>query len=144
VSVLNLLTLAHLTGFEGAESKAERTLARYGPRIGAAARAIPMMMCALSQWHAEMGQVVIVGQRAAPRTRALTVALASQYVPFTITIPVVPGSGQQALAERLPFIASMTEGPGAAAYVCRDFTCRQPVFEPDALVEELKGATRVQ
>ncbi|MGB2716413.1 MAG: thioredoxin domain-containing protein [Vicinamibacterales bacterium] len=143
VSVLNLLTLAHLTGLEGAESKAERTVARFGPRIGAAARAVPMMMCALSQWHAGMAQVVIIGEPQAERTRALNLALARTYLPFSIMIPVTPGASQQTLSRRLPFIAMMTAGPGAAAYVCRDFTCRQPVFESDALIEELRGATRV-
>ena len=144
VSVLNLLTLSHLTGLGEAESKAERTLARFGPRIGTAARAVPMMMCALSHWHAEIGQVVIVGEPQAPRTRALQAALAGTYLPFAIRIPVSPGSAQQSLSERLPFIAGMTAGPGAAAYVCRAFTCRQPVFEPEALTEELTGATKVQ
>ena len=38
VSVLNLLTLAHLTDDEAARAKAERTLARYG-RAPAAPRA---------------------------------------------------------------------------------------------------------
>ena len=144
VSVLNLLTFAHLTGLEGAATKVERTLARYGPRIGAAARAIPMMMCALSQWHAGTGQVVIVGEPRADRTRALRSTVARTYLPFTIHVPVAPGDLQHALSDRLPFIAGMTAGSGAAAYVCRDFTCRQPVSEPDALAEELTGATNVQ
>jgi uncharacterized protein len=144
VSVLNLLTFAHLTGLEGAETKAERTLARYGPRIGAAARAIPMMMCAVSQWYAGMEQVVIVGDPRADRTRALRTTVARIYLPFAIHVPVAPGGPQHSLSERLPFIAGMTPGPGAAAYVCRDFTCRQPVFEPDALIEEFTGATKVQ
>jgi uncharacterized protein len=144
VSVLNLLTLAHLSGFEGAESKAERTIARFGPRIGVAARAVPMMMCALSQWHAGMAQIVVVGDPAVQRTRALVIALARTYAPSAITIPVTPGRSQQLLADRLPFVGPMNAGPGAAAYVCRHFTCRQPVFEPEALVEELTGATRVQ
>ena len=47
VSVLNLLTLAHLTG--DAVPPARRPSGRwprYGPRVGAAARAVPMMLCA--------------------------------------------------------------------------------------------------
>jgi hypothetical protein len=36
----------------------------------------------------------------------------------------------------------MTAGQGAAAYVCRDFTCRQPVFEPGALLDELTATSR--
>ena len=63
VSALNALTLAHLTGDEAMREQAERTLARYGPRIGAAGRPIPMMLCALSAWHAGLSQVVIVGAR---------------------------------------------------------------------------------
>ena len=143
VSVLNLLTLAHLTGAPGALEKAERTLARLGPRIGAAARAVPMMMCALSAWHAGLSQVVVVGPAHSERTRTLRAALARHYLPFAIAVPVEPGPAQEALAARLPFIGAMTPGSGAAAYVCRDFTCHQPVSEPDALERELTaGAAR--
>ena len=139
VSALNLLTFAHLTG-RGLE-KVERTLARFGPRIGAAARAVPMMMCALSAWHAGHTQIVVVGPPDLERTRALRVALSRHYLPFAIEVPVVPGAAQAALASRLPFVATMTAGAGAAAYVCRDFTCRQPVTDPDAVSEELTGVT---
>jgi uncharacterized protein YyaL (SSP411 family) len=141
VSALNLMTLSHLTGAVGALEKVERTLARLGPRIGAAARAVPMMLCALSAWHAGLSQIVLVGPREAPGTRALRAALARQYLPFAIEVPVEPGSSQQALSERLPFIEAMTPGTGAAAYVCRDFTCRQPVSDPEALVAELTAST---
>jgi hypothetical protein len=137
VSVLNLLTLAHLTGAEGAQEKVERTLARLGPKIGAAGRAAPMMLSALSAWHAGLSQIVIVGPRRVQTTQALNSAVSKHYLPFAIQVPVEPGDKQAALAERLPFVGSMTAGPGAAAYVCRDFTCRQPVFDPDALADEL-------
>ena len=51
VSVLNALTLAHLTDDPEALTKAERTLARYGPRAGRAARVIPLMLAGLSTWY---------------------------------------------------------------------------------------------
>jgi uncharacterized protein YyaL (SSP411 family) len=152
VSVLNLITFAHLLPAGGpdagltserATGRVERTLGRLGPRIGAAARVVPMMMCALSAWHAGSAQIVVVGSRMSARTRALWSALARHYLPFAIHVPVEPGPPQQEIAERLPFVAAMTEGPGAAAYVCRDFTCRQPVTEPEALEDELTSATRV-
>jgi len=45
-----------------------------------------------------------------------------------ILLPSLSRARQQALASKLPFIASMTPVAGApAAYVCRDFTCRAPV-----------------
>ncbi|HXV15387.1 MAG TPA: hypothetical protein VD758_01325, partial [Gemmatimonadaceae bacterium] len=71
IAALNALSLAHLTGQEETLAKAERTLGRYGPRIGSAARAVPMMLCALSGRHAGYAQVVLVGDPASSKTAAL-------------------------------------------------------------------------
>ena len=141
IAASNLLTLAHLTASAGAIEKVERTLARFGPRIGAAARAVPMMLCALSAWHAGPSQIVIVGARDAERTRALRSAVARRYLPFAVHVPVEPGAPQEALSARLPFIAAMNPAGGAAAYLCHDFTCQQPVSDPEALAGELTAAT---
>src|SRR4029079_12704768 len=57
VSVLNLLTLAHLTDEAEARTKVERTLGRYGERAGRAGRVIPMMLAGLSAWHAGLSHI---------------------------------------------------------------------------------------
>ncbi len=127
VSVLNLLTLAHLADDDSARRKAERTLARYGERAGRAARVIPMMLAALSSWHAGATQIVVVGED----PRDLNHEIARHYLPFAVTIPVIPGPRQQAIASALPFVGSMHPADGAArAFVCRDFACREPVSTP--------------
>jgi uncharacterized protein YyaL (SSP411 family) len=138
VSVHNLLTLAHLTGDEDARARVERTLGRYGARAGRAARAIPLMLAGLSAWHAGASQIVIVGD---PASRAaLDAAVARRYLPFAIRIPVAPDR-QPAIAASLPAVAAMRMLNGAAtAYVCRDFTCREPVTSADALSAQLGGA----
>jgi hypothetical protein len=140
VSVLNVLTLAHLTGDDAYRQKAARTLARYGKRAGAAARVIPMMLCALSQWHAPSMQIVVVGGRDAAPVGALDEEIASHYLPFAVHVPVDPDRNQQELRSRLPFVDGMKPHGGGAVYVCRDFTCTQPVSSPEALREAL--ATR--
>jgi uncharacterized protein YyaL (SSP411 family) len=128
VSVWNLMTLAHLTGDAEAGRKVERTLGRFGPRMGAAARAVPLMMGNLSAWHAGMSQVVLVGPRDADDTRALRRAVASLHLPFAIIVPVEPGEPQARLARLLPWIAPLTMREGqATAYVCRNFACDRPV-----------------
>ena len=137
VSVLNVVTLLHLVPDEGARARAERTLARLGPRVGAAARAIPMMLCGLSAWHHGLSQIVIVGEAAASATRALKRQLARHYLPFAIVIPVEPSRTQDAVAGLLEFVAGMTARDGAAAYVCREFTCQQPVSRPEDLAAML-------
>jgi uncharacterized protein YyaL (SSP411 family) len=140
VATLNALTLAHLTGDERARQRAERTLGRYGARIGNAARAVPMMLCALSGWHAGYSQVVVVGRPTASETKALLGETARHYLPFAIVIPVAPGQSQEAVGGMLPFIAAMSaRDNGAVAYVCRDFACRQPVESVESLGHELEA-----
>jgi uncharacterized protein len=135
IAALNALTISHLTGDEGVRTRAERTLARYGPRIGAAGRSIPMMLCALSAWHAGLSQVVVVGAR--DRARPLLEELARHYVPFAIVIPVAHENGTNGIGALLPFAAAMTDRGSAAAYVCRDFACRQPVTTVGDLAAQL-------
>jgi uncharacterized protein YyaL (SSP411 family) len=63
--------------------------------------------------------------------------LARHYRPFAIVVPVVPGAAQERLGAILPFTAAMTDLGSAAAYVCRNFTCRQPVSSTQDLAREL-------
>ncbi|MEO5894425.1 MAG: thioredoxin domain-containing protein [Vicinamibacterales bacterium] len=133
VAALNVLTLARLTGDDRYRDMAERTLARYGTRVGAAARVVPMMLCALSTWHAPTMQVVVVGGQA----QALRAEIASHFLPFAVHIPIDPDRAQEALRNLLPFVDGMKADDGDTAYVCRDFTCHQPVGSPEALRREL-------
>ncbi len=139
VSVLNLLTLAHLTGDDAARAKAERTLGRYGSRAGRAGRVIPMMMAALSTWHAGAMQVVMLGAEA--DVKALRGEAARHYLPFAVMVPVTPGDRQRELAATMPYVGAMQQRDGlATAFVCRDFACREPVTAPDALAAQLRSA----
>jgi uncharacterized protein YyaL (SSP411 family) len=142
VSALNLLTLSHLMPSDDRSAKAERMLARLGPRIGAAARAAPMMLCALSAWHAGFSQIVVVGRRNEAPALELERALATHYLPFAIHVPVTPGASQDALAARLDFIRGLTPGDGAAAYVCQNFTCNRPVTRAEELRDLLNATIR--
>jgi uncharacterized protein YyaL (SSP411 family) len=137
VSVLNLLAFANL-GVDVPLDRAGRTLARYGPRLGAAARVLPMMLAALSSWHAEHTQVVVVGRRDSESAISLHAELARRYQPFAMVIAVEPGARQEAIARMLPFVGAMTaRGDRATAYVCRNFTCREPVATTGALAAQL-------
>jgi uncharacterized protein YyaL (SSP411 family) len=137
VSVLNTLTLSHLTDDAAARGKAERTLARYGPRAGRAARAIPLMLAGLSAWHAGASQVVLLGPRDREDTRALLAEVASRYKPFAVLVPLQPAT-QATLGASMPFVSAMTmKDDRATAFVCRDFACRQPVTTASALSAEL-------
>jgi uncharacterized protein YyaL (SSP411 family) len=117
---------------------AARTLARYGPRAGRAARVIPFMLAGLCAWHAGIGQVVVAGSASRAETQALQEELSKHFLPFSVVVPVEPGASQEALSAVLPLFASMVaRGGQPTAFVCRDFTCREPVNSPAALAEQL-------
>ena len=139
VSVLNLLTLTHLQPSEEWRGRVERTLARLGARAGAAARAMPMMFCGLSAWHSASSQIVVVGQPEDPGRRSMEAMLGSRYLPFAVHLPVTPGPMQDELGARLEFVRAMRADAGALVYVCRDFTCRQPVGDTSTLRGLLDG-----
>jgi hypothetical protein len=141
VSVWNLLTLEHLVGGGTWLPKAERTLSRFGPRIGAAARVVPMMLAGLASWHAGHTQIVIAGASGSDDTLDLQREVAARYLPFAVTIPISPGARQDALAKILPWVAAMrAREERATAYVCRGFACLEPVTDPSALSAQLKGS----
>jgi uncharacterized protein len=139
VSVLNLLTLSHLTSDEGFEHAIARALGMFASRIEQGARTVPMMMAALSTYHAGISQVVIAGDPAAPATRALSEAISRRYLPFAVTIPLVPEHAA-ALTRLLPWIDAMArrlETP--AAYVCQKFACLTPATSADELVSQVSA-----
>jgi uncharacterized protein YyaL (SSP411 family) len=139
VSVLNLLTLSHLTSDAGFEQSIERGLGMFASRIEQGARTVPMMMAALSAYRAGLSQVVVVGDPAAPATGALRAAVSRRYLPFAVTIPLVPEHAA-ALTRLLPWTDAMArrlETP--AAYVCRNFTCLTPAISVDELTTQLSA-----
>jgi uncharacterized protein YyaL (SSP411 family) len=138
ISVVNLLMLAHLTNEAELFERIDRTLKMFGPQIGKVARAVPMMMAALSTYHAKVAQIVIVGPSGDEATQILLREAASKYDPFSVVVQVEPGPVQAELARMLPFISAMTTRDGRpTAYVCHDFACGEPATDASGLAEQL-------
>ena len=139
VSALNLLTLAHLDTDPAGVHQVEATLARFGGRLGHAARMVPLMTTALAQYHTGLSQIVIVGAADRSDTQVLKRCLAAIYLPFAVAITVEPGTRQQMLAEQLPFTGAMTMVDGkATAYVCTNFSCLEPTTDPVRFEAQLR------
>jgi len=137
VGAINLLALAHLTGDAAMTEKIEHVLGAFGARLTGMGRAVPMMLAALSTYHAGMPQIVVSGPEGRDDTRALVDVVRSKYRPASLIVRVDPAR-QSALARHLPWIGAMSMREGrATAYVCRDFACQAPVSDPAALADEL-------
>jgi len=137
VAALNLLVLSHLTGDAGMAERVERTLALFRSHLG---RAVPMMLAALSTYHAGLPQIVVAGDADADDTIALLGATRHRYCPTALLVPAFT-PGRAGLERVLPWVRDMTaRGGQATAYVCRDFTCQAPVHTPEALLAQLGDA----
>ena len=88
IAMLNLLVLSHLTADAATTEKIERTFAAFGGRAAHMGRAVPMMLGALSTYHAGLRQLVVAGDD--PGTRALLGVTRRRYQPNSIVIRLDP------------------------------------------------------
>ncbi len=132
VAVHNLLRLGHVTGDPAMRARIERTFTLFAPRIDSMPRAVPMMLAALSAWHAGIQQIVVSGGRRDDDAEALLAIVNRPFLPFAVVVPSLPAS--EALQRLAPAIAAMTPRDGRpTAYVCRDFACQAPTTDPVVL-----------
>jgi len=137
VAVMNLLSLWHLTGDDDMRDKIERTLRLWAGSPSMRGRAVPMMMAALSTFHAGTPQIVIVGEPDAADTRSLTAVLRRHYLPGAIVVPVIE-KHRDGLSKLLSWTSALGMRDGqATAYVCRDFACQAPTSSPGELDGQL-------
>jgi uncharacterized protein YyaL (SSP411 family) len=142
VSALNLLTLSHLFDDPVLVDRLERTFSAFGTRASQLGRAVPMMLAALSTYHAGVVQVLITGDVMSPDGRALADVVRQRYAPSAIVIPAVPRH-RDVLTRLLPWTAAMGPRDGQpTVYVCRNFACEAPTTSPgqvQVLLNEISG-----
>jgi uncharacterized protein YyaL (SSP411 family) len=137
VSALNVLKLHHVTGSATLLERAERTLASFGSQLEQVPRGVPLMLAALSSYHAGIRQIVIVGDPDGQDTARMRAAVAERFLPFSIVIPT-SGQGLARLAASLPFVDGMRAIDNrATAYVCQDFACQRPTNDVAELQAQL-------
>jgi uncharacterized protein YyaL (SSP411 family) len=144
-AALNLLVLSHLASGEGpgastladASHRVEQTVGAIAGRAPELGRAIPMMLAAISTYHAGVTQLVIAGAARTAETDALLRAARERLRPAVVTVPVDPRRSGQ-LARELPWVQALGARDGqATAYVCRGFTCDAPTSSPAELARQL-------
>jgi len=115
----------------------ERAFGSFGASASMRGRAVPMMLAALSTYHAGMPQVVIVGEPGARDSRALARVVHRRYMPGALIVPI-SSSHRVELARLLPWTAPLVmRNSQATAYVCRDFACEMPTSSPAELDSQL-------
>ena len=129
--------LPTVAGFDG---KIRQTLGAFASRAGQMGRSVPMMLAALSTYHAGMPQVVIVGEPRAEDTEALKRVLSAHYLPTAIVLTVTAATPRA--AGRSASVGCQHEAVDSRAplhYVCRDFACQSPAISAAELEQQLRS-----
>jgi uncharacterized protein YyaL (SSP411 family) len=135
MAVTVLLRLTALTGQQVYRNAAERALATVAPFLERYPTAFAQWLCGLEAAHAGVTEVAVVGDAADDETRRLLRVANRGYHPFRVL-----ASSPAPAASAVPLLADRFALHGrATAFVCRDFACRQPVHEPEALDALLVG-----
>jgi uncharacterized protein len=139
-ATLMLLRLAVFTGEPRYERVATRVLRDLAGLLQRAPLAFGHLLAALDFHLATPQEVALVGDPADAGTRALLEVVADRYRPNTVLALRRPDPADDA-AETIPLLANREPLDGrATAYVCRRYTCRRPVTEPEELRAELETA----
>ena len=130
-----LLRLAALSGEGRYRTAAERALATVGPLLLRYPTGFAQWLCALELAHAGVSEVALVGSPEDRALRDLVRVVDRDYRPF-----VVLAATDDPARTAVPLLRDrFALGGRATAFVCRDFACRQPVHEPEALDALLAG-----
>ena len=100
------------------------------------------LLSGVEAWHQGFEEIAIVGSPDNPGTKELRRTVYQTYVPNKIVASFDPGDSET--PKRIPLLANRPQMDGKpTAYVCRNFTCRQPTADPGELREQLQqGAGR--
>jgi uncharacterized protein YyaL (SSP411 family) len=130
VAALNLLRLAAMLDHRIWRERAETLLLSLGEVLKENPYGVPCLAVALDFALAAPQQVVITGGAG---HAAMLAAVHHGFRPHRVVLHADGGRGQDFLAGHVPAIGAMKPIDGkATAYVCRDFTCHEPVTDPAA------------
>jgi uncharacterized protein len=138
IAALNLLRLSQIYDDKQLEHRARKTIDGFATTLSHFPSAMPQMLVALDFSSSKPRQIVIVGKKDAPETKALLKEVHRHFLPKTILVLADGAEGQKYLGKRNEAIRAMSMVNGKpAAYVCENLTCKAPVTDPTQLADLL-------
>lgn len=137
VAMLNLLRLGKMTANAGFEEKAAQIGRAFSGTIWQAPMAYTQMMVALDFAFGSTSEVVIAGDAGAEDTKYMLDALRREFIPGKVVI--LRSRDDLEIIGLAEYARDLTSIEGrAAAYVCRNYSCRLPVTDAGKMMELLR------
>jgi len=134
VQAMNLLRLAILLDRKDYRTKAESVFRTFGPMVAKSPGAFDRHLCAVDFYHDSVREIALIGDLSTSGAKELIRTVYSVYLPNKVLVHASE-KGDEA---DMPLLRGKTRIDGeAAAYVCRNYTCRLPVTKPQDLARQL-------
>jgi uncharacterized protein YyaL (SSP411 family) len=131
VAMLNLLRLSRLTGSSEFEEKASRISDCFSRNVVNHPSAYTQMLCAIDLAIGPSYEVIIAGVPGAKETQQMIRTIQEKFVPNAAVLFVPANKDKPEIFQLAPFTRQQRTQKGhAVAYVCSNFTCRQPTSDP--------------
>ena len=132
----NLVRLARLTGMHELEEKARKIIQAFSGSVEGYPTGFCHMLSAAILLEAEGNEVIVTGGVEDGADKLISI-LRQGFRPFTVSLHY--NNNSEDLKTLLPFVLNYSSIEGkAAAYVCKNFACNQPVTDAGNLKEMLQ------
>ncbi|HWQ73009.1 MAG TPA: thioredoxin domain-containing protein [Desulfitobacteriaceae bacterium] len=135
ISALNLLRLARLTRKKEWETKAESQLTAFKPLISAYPSGYTAFLQALQLAGHPGPELILAGPLSAPEMPDMSKTIFAGFLPYS---SLIYQEGE--IGRFLPWVNDYPLEDTVTAYVCQDFSCRNPVKTPAELNQLLQQA----
>jgi hypothetical protein len=137
--VSNLLRLGRLLGRGDLEERAQKTVDAFSGKISQHPTAYTQLLCGLDFAFGPTREVVIVGPRDNPDTKAMIDVLRREFIPNTVVLFRPVEQRRPEIVSFAPYTERMTAVEGrATAYVCSNYSCERPTTRPEGLLALLE------
>jgi len=135
VASLNMLRLARITGYIEFEEKAHLQMDVFSPKILDNPASHTTFLIALMYYNLSVKEIVITGDINENKTREMLKEINKRYLPFST---FVLNNESRELNEIIPSLQYKNKvGNQVTAYVCQDYTCKEPITNIDKLAKLL-------
>jgi len=138
-----LLRLGLLTGDADYTRRAVTVLRLVASPIQGYPSAFGRALCALDFHLSSPKEIVVLGEKGSPDTKALRLEVWKQCLPNKVVVQA--GLGENRQGEAMPLLEGRRlVNNQATAFVCEGYTCKQPVTRPEDLASQLLSATSAE
>ncbi|HYA41329.1 MAG TPA: thioredoxin domain-containing protein [Syntrophobacteraceae bacterium] len=128
VAAMNLLRLGRMTGNPEFEKRADALMRSFATQVGANPSAHTQFMQAVDFALGPAREILIAGDFSSPSTRQMIATVHRVYSPNRVLMLKESGKRGEDLSKIAPFTEAIISGEtGPTAYLCENFSCRNPL-----------------